>query len=109
MNVSKEMKNYMLLKSEKLSRFFLYFAGVLIFFTYVSPCLATYNFEGSPEQDELIEVTSGTIKGGLYIDGGDGLKKTPYVQEFNVPGDSVVWAKIYVGVWGGTEAKKRNS
>ncbi|AKB79412.1 cell surface protein [Methanosarcina horonobensis HB-1 = JCM 15518] len=96
----------MLLKSEKLSRFFLYFAGVLIFFTYVSPCLATYNFEGSPEQDELIEVTSGTIKGGLYIDGGDGLKKTPYVQEFNVPGDSVVWAKIYVGVWGGTEAKK---
>ncbi|WP_235283643.1 MULTISPECIES: DUF3344 domain-containing protein [unclassified Methanosarcina] len=73
---------------------------------YISPCMATYNFEGTPEQDELVEVISGTVKGGLYIDGGDGLKKTPYVKEFNVPGDSVTWAKVYVGVWGGTEAKK---
>jgi subtilase family serine protease len=52
-----------------MSRFLLYLAGVLIFFTYISPCLATYNFEGTPEQDELIEITSGTVKGGLYIDG----------------------------------------
>jgi len=95
----------MLLKKENMSRFLLYLAGVLIFFTYISPCLATYNFEGTPEQDELIEITSGTVKGGLYIDGGEGLKKTPYVQEFNVPGDSVVWARVYVGLWGGTEAK----
>ncbi|HII79960.1 MAG TPA: DUF3344 domain-containing protein [Methanosarcina sp.] len=95
----------MLFKSKILRIFFLYLAGVLIFFMYISPCLATYNFEGTPEQDELIEITSGTVKGGLYIDGGEGLKKTPYVQEFNVPGDSVVWAKVYVGVWGGTEAK----
>ena len=73
---------------------------------YISPCLATYNFEGTPEQDEMVEITSGTVKGGLYIDGGEGLKKTPYMQEFNVPGDSVTWARVYVGIWGGNEAKK---
>ncbi|HII93988.1 MAG TPA: DUF3344 domain-containing protein [Methanosarcina sp.] len=96
----------MLLNNRKLSRFLLYVAGILIIFMYISPCLATYNFEGVPEQDELIETTSGTVKGGLYVDGGEGLKETPYVQEFNVPGDSVKWARIYVGVWGGTEDKK---
>ncbi|AKB51188.1 cell surface protein [Methanosarcina barkeri str. Wiesmoor] len=88
-----------------MNRFLLYAAGTLIIFMYVSPCLATYNFEGIPEQDELIEATSGTVKGGLYVDGGEGLKETPYVQEFNVPGDSVKWARAYVGVWGGTEKK----
>jgi len=72
---------------------------------YISPCLATYNFEGTPEQDELVEITSGTVKGGLYIDGGEGLKKTPYVQEFNVPGDSVTWSRVYLGVWGGSDTK----
>lgn len=96
----------MLLNSRKLSKFLLYFAGISIIFMYISPCLATYNFEGVPEQDELIEATSGTVKGGLYVDGGEGLKETPYVQELNVPGDSVKWARIYVGVWGGTEDKK---
>lgn len=95
----------MLLESRKLSRFLLCVAGTLIIFMCVSPCLATYNFEGVPKQDELIEITSGTVKGGLYVDGGEGLKETPYVQEFNVPGDSVKWARIYVGVWGGTEEK----
>ncbi|MFA7036263.1 MAG: hypothetical protein WC183_08080, partial [Methanosarcina sp.] len=64
-----------------------------------------YNFEGTPEQDKLVEVTSGTVKGGLYVDGGEGLGPTPYVQEFNIPGDSVTWAKFYVGIWGGMKKK----
>lgn len=93
----------MLSKGRKLSKFFLCVTGILILFMYISPCLATYNFEGTPEQDELVETVSGTVKGGLYVDGGDGLGQTPYVQEFNVPGDSVKWAKIYVGIWGGKE------
>ncbi len=96
----------MLSESRKVSRFFLYFAGILVLFMYIYPCLATYNFEGTPETDELVEITSGTVKGGLYIDGGEGLKKTPYVQEFNVPGDAVTWARVYVGIWGGNDAKK---
>lgn len=105
-NLLRNERMNMLLNSRKLSRFLLYFAGISIIFMYISPCLATYNFEGVPEQDELIETTSGTVKGGLYVDGGEGLKETPYVQELNVPGDSVKWARIYVGVWGGTEDKK---
>jgi subtilase family serine protease len=95
----------MLLKNRSLRRFLLYIVGIFIFFMYISPCLATYNFEGTPEEGELVETTSGTVKGGLYVDGGQGLGQTPYVQEFNVPGDSVTWAKVYVGVWGGTEVK----
>lgn len=95
----------MFLKNRKLSRLFLCVAGTLLIFMCISPCLATYNFDGTPEQDKLVEVTSGTVKGGVYIDGGDGLKVSPYSQEFNVPGDSVKWAKIYVGVWGGTDQK----
>lgn len=96
---------YVLSKAWGLKRFFLYTAGFFIFFICITPCLATYNFEGTPEQDELVEVTSGTVKGGLYVDGGEGLGPTPYVQEFNIPGDSVTWAKIYVGIWGGNEEK----
>ncbi|MDD4498477.1 MAG: DUF3344 domain-containing protein [Methanosarcinaceae archaeon] len=73
----------------------------------ISPCLATYNFEGVPDNSRLNEITSGSIKGGLYVDAGDekGLSITPYVEEFQVPGKSVKWARVYVGVWGGTEAK----
>ncbi len=97
----------MLLKSSKLNRFLIYAAGLLILFMHISPCLATYNFEGVPDQDELTEITSGTVKGGLYVDGGEGLKETPYVQEFNIPGDSVKWARVYVCM-GGTEEKNRN-
>lgn len=96
---------YKLSKRWSLKRFSLCAAGILILFIFIPPVLATYNFEGTPEQDELVEVTSGTVKGGLYVDGGEGLGQTPYVQEFNVPGDSVTWAKVYVGVWGGNEKK----
>lgn len=95
----------MLSNCRSLKRYFLYFVGALIFLVYVSPCLAIYNFEGVPEKDELVEVKSGTVKGGLYVDGGKGLGQTPYVQEFNIPGDSVTWARVYVGVWGGNEEK----
>jgi subtilase family serine protease len=92
-------------KYGKLNRLLICISVILIIFICVSPCLATYNSEGAPEQDKLIEITSGTVKGGLYIDGGEGIKQTPYVQEFNIPGDSVKWSRVYVGVWGGTEEK----
>lgn len=71
----------------------------------VSPVLADYNFEGVPYQDDFVNIESGTVKGGVYVDGGYGLDSTPYVQTFNVPGDSVQWARLYVGIWGGSEDK----
>jgi subtilase family serine protease len=63
---------------------------------------AIYSFEGAPYTDKLNTVAHGTINGGVYIDGGYGLKFTPYTNTFDVPGD-VKWARVYVGVWGGTE------
>ena len=103
-------KLYMLSKNRKIWWLFLYLAGILIIFINISPCLATYHFEGVPldnENSKLKEIESGTITGGLYVDAGKGkgLYATPYVEEFNVPGTSVKWARMYVGVWGGTEAK----
>ena len=101
-----------------MSNLFLGIAGTLILslilsfilLMCISPCLAAYNFEGVGEggdQDTLRDIASGTVKGGLYVDAGEakGLDTTPYTEEFNVPGTSVKWARVYVGVWGGTEAK----
>jgi subtilase family serine protease len=63
---------------------------------------AIYSFEGVPYTDKLNTVAHGTLNGGVYIDGGYGLKFTPYTNRFDVPG-GVKWARVYVGVWGGTE------
>ena len=63
---------------------------------------ATYSFEGVPYTDKLNTVAHGTLNGGVYIDGGYGLKFTPYTNTFDVPG-GVKWARVYVGIWGGTE------
>ena len=69
----------------------------------VHPTLADYHPDGGPK---LKEVKQGTVKGGVYVDGGHGLpniKKNPYTQDFSVPEGNVTWARLYVGVWGGTE------
>ncbi len=66
---------------------------------------AMYSFEGVPYTDRLNTVAQGTLKGGVYIDGGYGLKFTPYAHTFDVPG-GIKWARLYVGVWGGTENYK---
>jgi len=69
------------------------------------PTVADYNFDGVPLTDQLEKVTSGTVEGGVYVDGGHGIGPSPYTQEFNVPEGNVTWAKLYVGVWGGNEEK----
>jgi subtilase family serine protease len=60
---------------------------------------AHYSFNGK----SLEIAAQGTINGGLYIDGGHGLSFPPYSHEFNVPDGSLKWARLYFGVWGGTE------
>ena len=70
---------------------------ILILFIPVTQ--ARYSFDGIP-----FEIAAqGTVNGGIYIDGGHGLGFPPYVQEFDVPEGSVRWARLYVGIWGGTE------
>lgn len=63
---------------------------------------AKYSFEGVPDTDKLNTVAHGTLNGGVYLDGGYGLKFTPYTNTFDVP-VGVKWARVYVAVWGGTE------
>lgn len=63
---------------------------------------AIYSFDGAPYTDRLDIVAHGTLKGGVYIDGGYGLKFTPYTHTFDLP-RNIKWARLYVGVWGGTE------
>ncbi|MCG7850164.1 MAG: DUF3344 domain-containing protein [ANME-2 cluster archaeon] len=78
-------------------------AMLLLFF--IHPVLADYNYDGSPERDKLITTEHETVIGGVYIDGGHGLENTPYTQIFNVPDGTVTWARLYVGVWGGTDER----
>jgi len=63
---------------------------------------ASYSFDGVPYTDKLDLVAHGTLKGGVYIGESQKLDFPPCTRTFNVPGD-VKWARLYVGVWGGTE------
>jgi subtilase family serine protease len=72
---------------------------------FAGPASAIYGFDGVPFTDRLKGVTHGTVKGGVYMDGGDGLAKSPHTRTFEVPKGTVKWARLYVGVWGGTEKK----
>jgi len=60
---------------------------------------ASYSFEGLP----LTPDAQGTFQGEVYIDGGHGLAFPPYSENFSVPDGTVRWARLYIGVWGGTE------
>jgi subtilase family serine protease len=70
-----------------------------------TPAVADYNFDGVPFTDQLDRVKQENIKGGVYVDGGHGIGPSPYTQSFNIPDGTVTWARLYVGVWGGTEEK----
>ena len=87
-------------------------ASVLVAFS--APAAAVYNFDGF----ELKTMTNGTIQGDVYVGGGHGCPslgggsvnpENPYNQTFDVPdeagsnGENVTWARLFVGVWGGTE------
>jgi len=51
----------------------------------------------------LITIRHDTITGGVYVDGGHGVGTSPYTEVFeDVPSD-VTFARLYVGVKGGTK------
>ena len=79
--------------------------SILVLLVLSQPALADYNFDGVPFTDQLDEVIHGTVEGGVYMDGGNGIGLSPYTRSFNVPEGTVTWARLYVGVWGGTEEK----
>jgi len=53
------------------------------------PAMADYNFDGVPFTDQLDGVKQGTVKGGVYVDGGHGIGPSPYTQSFNIPEGTV--------------------
>jgi len=63
------------------------------------PTLADYNYDGFPVETRM----SGTVNGGVFIDyePWDGTANLTLTTE--VPNGIVKWARLYVGVWGGTE------
>jgi len=72
---------------------------LLPFLLSIPPAGAIYSYEGIP----FVPDAQGTFRGEVYIDGGHGLSFPPYSQEFNVPEGTLRWARLYIGVWGGTE------
>ena len=65
---------------------------------FVTPGLALYDFEGIP----LDIASQGEVGGSIYTYGTYGLTEPPVACSFTFPGEPV-WAKVYAGVWGGTE------
>lgn len=80
--------------------------AVVLLFSF-NTASADYIFEGVPYTDQLQKVTHGSVKGGVIVDGGHGIgeaKNPPYyTQSFSIPGDNIIYSRLYVGVWGGTE------
>ena len=65
---------------------------------------AIYAFDGVPFADKLELAARGSLQGGVYVGESRGLGFPPYEQSFELPaGIQVKWARLYVGVWGGTE------
>ena len=65
---------------------------------------ASYCFDGVPYKDKLDLVAHGTLNGGVYVGESRALAFPPCTRTFAVPEDvRIKWARLYVGVWGGTE------
>ena len=66
--------------------------------------LAVYQFaprngwqgDGTP----LYTIAEGSVKGGVYVDGGHGLTyENPYTEYFEVPDGVITYARLYIPVW----------
>ena len=64
-----------------------------------TPALADYNFDGFPVETRV----SGTVNGGVFIDYEPWAGTTTLTGNFDVPDGDVKWARLYTGIWGGTE------
>jgi len=74
----------------------------LLFMTAL-PSAANYAYDGF----EIKNMVNGTVQGDVFASYGSngGLASSPYTTSYNVPAGTVKWARLYVGVWGGTETK----
>ncbi|QSZ67985.1 DUF3344 domain-containing protein [Methanofollis aquaemaris] len=63
-----------------------------------APVSAVYDFEGIP----LHMTAQGEVRGDVLTFGTYGLAAPPMECTFSLP-DKPIWARVYTGVWGGTE------
>ncbi|MEA2032906.1 MAG: DUF3344 domain-containing protein, partial [Euryarchaeota archaeon] len=82
--------------------------AVLVAFS--APAAANYTYDGY----EVKTMTDGIVQGDVFVSCGDNAGASdgrtdaghngPYRTNYSVPnGNSVKWARLLVGVWGGTE------
>ncbi|MDK2975072.1 MAG: hypothetical protein PWP08_1443 [Methanofollis sp.] len=71
---------------------------LLAVFLLVIPVSAVYDFEGIP----LDVVAQGEVQGDVLTFGTYGLTNPPLDCTFSLP-SRPIWARVYTGVWGGTE------
>jgi len=64
----------------------------------IAPVSAIYDFEGIP----LDTVAQGEVQGDVLTFGTYGLTDPPLEYTFSLP-SRPIWARVYTGVWGGTE------
>jgi len=78
-------------------------AAVLAALVLCMPAMAAWNFDGW----EVKTMETGIINGSVFVSYGDksGLVASPYTSNFDVPGGTENYSRLYVGVWGGTETK----
>ena len=103
LGISFYVPNFLTMKEEKIMRFqkslSIVVIGILTLCLLVVPTAANYNFDGYPVETKA----SGTVDGGVYIDYEPWAGTTTLTGNFDVPNGDVKWARLYVGIWGGTE------
>jgi len=74
----------------------------------VFPAAAYYDFDGF----DLTTAAHDMVNGEVYVGGGHGVPLTSdpnnniHTQNYTVPGGTVTFARLYVGIWGGKETYK---
>lgn len=89
---------------ERITKFTIALLSVIMVCLLAVPASADYDFDGF----EVNDMTNGTVQGDVFVSYGDkgGIDNTPYTTNYNVPnGTNVKWARLIVGIWGGTENK----
>jgi len=79
--------------------------GTLVVFACLflcTPALADYNFDGWPVETG----TNGTVSGGVFIGYEPWNGTTTLTGNFEVPNGTVKWARLYTGIWAGTETNE---
>ena len=76
---------------------------LILFFIllFAAPCSADFAFEGIP----LEVVAQGTIQGEVVQSSSFGVSSPPATHQFTLEREPV-WARVYTGIWGGTERYK---